>query len=293
MKRYLIIFISLAFCFTLSACGFLTSFMRSSENRDVYDSAEQYTAGSFTYNAADVDAIEVFWLSGVVDLEKGYGTVLTATESVEDVVEGERTEEERLHHWIDGHTLYIHFSGSDYQIASERSQKHLMLKIPADVDLTVNAASAKVRIHKLTVNDLQISSTSGNLISDILTAENIILNTDSGDIRIDDSEAREITINTTSGEVGLENVTCGSTRITSDSGNIQVKLPKDTGVTLDFQTESGSLSYSTPFIDIDGLRIIGNGAYMLSVETVSGKMKIGYSRKPAAQLKSVPLASYR
>ncbi len=279
MKINLTILIPFVLCLTLSACGFLTGFIRDNTNRDVYDSAERYTAGSFSYNAAAVDVIEVFWLSGVVDLEKGYGTILTATESVEDIAEKDRTEEERLHHWMDGRTLHIHFSQSDYQIAAERSEKHLILKIPEGIDLTVNAASANIRAKELTVNNLKISSGSGNLGADTSTAENMVLSTDSGTIRIDNSEAQEITIHTTSGEVGLENVTCDSTHITSDSGNIQVKLPENAGVTLDFQTTSGQLSFSTPSATVDGLHRIGNGEDSFDVETVSGRMEIGYSGK--------------
>lgn len=68
-----------------------------------YPDAGKYRAGTFTYSADEVKAVEVYWRSGEVDIRESDGASLRVTES------GELPEESAMHYFLDGDVLRIRF----------------------------------------------------------------------------------------------------------------------------------------------------------------------------------------
>lgn len=80
---------------------------------ETYPDAEKYQIGSFTYNAAGIKAVEVYWRSGEVEITESDNSELHIKESG-----GELPEDTAMHYLLDDGVLRIRFckSGAKIQV---------------------------------------------------------------------------------------------------------------------------------------------------------------------------------
>ena len=90
---------------------------------ETYPDAEKYQISSFTYNAAGIKAVEVYWRSGEVEITESDNSELHIKESG-----GELPEDTAMHYLLDDGVLRIRFCKSGAKIQVNAADKHLSLK---------------------------------------------------------------------------------------------------------------------------------------------------------------------
>lgn len=275
---------------------------------DVYENAEQYDAGDFTYSAADVDAVEISWRSGNVELVESEKDTLSVSESGNTL-----STDEQLHYWLNDRTLYIQFGASGLHANIDSRDKHLTLELPKGIEVSVRVTSAGVSAEALEQESVFISSHSGslelgtiiadevdlssssgnqnvsNVTADVLemaassgdlrveTAEitgEAVCDTTSGDITLGTLEAGEADMETTSGYIDVKTLRCMEINMGSTSGWMRIGLPEGRGATVDFTTQSGKLKGDISWERVGDLYVFGDRACSITAETTSGDLEI-------------------
>lgn len=278
---------------------------------DTYDRAEAYTAGSFTYEATAVTAVRIRWYLGAIELTEspeGEARPLSVTESGRSL-----SEEEQLHHWLDGTVLHIQCFASGYSGVVSAAMKELSIEIPAGIDIQIESTAADVRFQTHTLRRAEVSTTSGTIRARELTAERIHLSSVSGSIdcgalqadavelettsghhtadrilaadsfsassvsgavRLGSLSAPEAEVETTSGRVDLLLTDCPQLEVSTVSGAVAVTLPADTGATLSYRTVSGVLNARGFVAEGAGRYLLGDGSLLLEVSSTSGPLTV-------------------
>lgn len=317
MKKILCGLVLTALCLTLCACGFTAG--------GTYPNADKYTVGNFTYDAASVEAVDVSWISGRVELIESDGGTLSVTEKQDGL-----TDDQLMRWWLDGTTLRIQYWKSGYTGTLNSNQKRLTMEIPRDIALTVHvtsgeiiggnhqlkeanlsATSGEIELGAVNADNITVEMTSGGLKAGPLrAAKRIAVKCTSGEIKIDNAmadtvtlqstsgkieagpiDAQEFTAECTSGDIKLEAVKadsakvkttsgdirlgvyqCGGVSISCTSGDVTLSPVHGSGMTVDYNTNSGSLNGKGG--QKSWHQVIGDGASPVTVNTTSGDLKL-------------------
>ncbi len=273
---------------------------------ETYSDAEKYQTGAFTYNAADIKAVEVYWRSGEVEITESDNSELHVKESG-----GELPEDTAMHYLLGDGVLRIRFCKSGAIIQVNATDKHLSLEVPKGIDLSVHTTSALVKADSLNQNNISIAALSGHTELGTVTADTVDLSSSSGSIRADSLSAQSLKCSTSSGSVTLGVVSAqalncgtssgsvridnlrvetaavatssGSVKLTileaaeatvrTSSGGVCVTLP-NAGAEVLLATSSGKLHTNRTFERKGDLYVFGSGTSRLSVETASGGLEI-------------------
>ena len=273
---------------------------------ETYPNAEKYQIGAFTYNAADITAVEVYWRSGEVEITESDNSELHVKESG-----GELPEDTAMHYLLDDGVLRIRFCKSGAKIQVDATDKHLSLEVLKGIALSVHTTSALVKADSLNQNSVLIAALSGRTELGSVTADTVDLSSSSGSIRAASLSAQSLKCSASSGSVTLgavsvQTLDCGTssgsvridslrtetaavtassgsvkltileaaeTTVRTSSGGVYVALP-DAGAEVLFATSSGKLHTNRTFERRGDLYVFGIGASRLSVETASGSFEI-------------------
>ena len=264
MKRLICMLLIAALAFGAAGCGVIRMVTK-------YADADKYTAGGFTYEADQVQKIELDWTAGGVTLKNG-GSTCTVSESGDDSL----VASEKLHWWLDGTTLRIKYCESGYNHLIRSTQKHLTLEVPASVELDVDIASGKVESSEpLTVGELEVDTASGGVSFSELTADKAEIDSASGGISIDRVHAKTVKIDVASGGVTLGVGECKTVTIDSASGSIVLKLlDPEKGASVRVEQLSGSFDCKLPMTKDGKTYRIGSGAVEIKVDSASGSITV-------------------
>ena len=252
-----------------------------------YIDANSYTAGNFTYAAADVRAVTVSWVGGSVTLAEGAGETLRAEES------GTLTAAQQMHWRVKDGTLEIMYCASGYAGRFPLDAKALTLEIPAGADVTVSSVSAPVRGDALSVGDLTVSTVSGAIgLADVTAADlrfgstsgridlagetradALHADTVSGAVDAEQLAARTVDVSTVSGGVKLGLAAAADVDIDTTSGAVRLTVPTTIGATFRYKTVSGSL-HCDDYRVKGGTSVFGEGGCTAAVSTVSGSLTV-------------------
>lgn len=309
MKKYISIMISTAtVLLLLSGCGMSTVQIFNDIKGEPYTNADKYTAGDFTYDSADVDAIELCWRVGKVELVEGDGDTLSVSENGQEL-----DLDTQMYHYLDGRTLRIQFCRSGSNVHVSNSDKHLRLELPKEIDLSIYNTAADIHAETLEqksvfisshsgnfdcgtliADSVDLSSSSGNIQADWITGDSLALATSSGKVEVGNTvlsgplsctsvsgnvtlgeiNARELAVSTTSANVDVQTVFhCPSMGVTTTSGKLSVALPEDGG-RVSFATVSGELKTALPYETVGDLRVFGDGGCEINVVTTSGNLEL-------------------
>lgn len=306
MKKIILLGILSVMCFSLIGCGMYFGFS-DSITCEAYANSDQYTAGDFTYSAADVTVIEVSWRIGKVTLVESGAATLSVTES------GKNLEPDaQVQHWLENGTLHIQFCQPG-RIDVDDKDKHLTLELPKSITLMVQSTSADisadtleqrsvtlstvsgdVEAGALAAGEVDISSTSGRQSLGSITADKVNLSSVSGELSVGQATVRgEISCSATSGAIRFEGLKanaadmgtvsgavelgvlrCPSTLVDTTSGRVSLTLPANTGASVEYSSTSGDLRTSLPWTANGDLMVFGDGGYQICVGTVSGDLEI-------------------
>ena len=273
---------------------------------ETYPNAEKYQTGAFTYNTADIKAVEVYWRSGEVEITESDNSELQVKESG-----GELPEDTAMHYLLDDGVLRIRFCKSGAKIQVNATDKHLSLEVPKGIDLSVHTTSALVKADDLNQNSILIAALSGRTELGTVTADTVDLSSSSGAICADGLSGQSLKCSASSGSVDIGTVsvktldcstssggvTIGSTvseiaTITTSSGSVDLTLTKvpsaeiytssgtvdlilaKGGAEVLYTTNSGKLLTNRSYDRKGDLYVFDEGASSITVETSSGNLKI-------------------
>lgn len=254
---------------------------------EVYPDAETYQTGTLTYDANQVNAVEVYWRSGQIEIVESDAPSLTVRESG-----GKLAEAAMLHYAFDDSTLRIYFCASGAKINVNPKDKHLILEVPKSIDLSIHTTSATIKASSLEQNNLllaafsgdmelgnvrafnvDLSSSSGAISATSLSAQTLKSNTNSGTVQIEAVDAGTIDTETNSGNLSLGIVAASRIGIRTSSGDTSLRLP-DCGAEVAYLTSSGTLRSDRSLEQKGDLYVFGNGNIPISIDSSSGNLHI-------------------
>lgn len=273
---------------------------------ETYPNAEKYQTGAFTYSAADIKAVEIYWRSGKVEITESDNSELHVKESG-----GELSEDIAMHYILDDGVLRIRFCKSGAKIQVNATDKHLILEVPKGIDLSVHTTSALVKADSLNQNSILIaafsgstelgsitadtvdlSSSSGSICADSISAQSLKCGASSGSVGVGTVSAKTLDCNTSSGSVMIGSMVSEIVQITTSSGNVNLTLIKvpsaeihassgtvnlilaKGGAEIQHISSSGKLFTDRSYDCKGGLYVFDEGTSNIIVETSSGNLKI-------------------
>ena len=277
-----------AFAVMLSGCQVRIS-VGTNDNLtgEDYPNAEKYQTGAFTYNAADIKAVEIYWRSGEVEITESDEAKLHGKESG-----GELPEDTAMHHFLDDGVLRIRFCKSGAKIAVDAADKHLSLEVPKGIDISVHTTSALVKAGDLNQNSVLIaalsgstelgtaaadtvdlSSSSGSIHADSISAQSLKCSAASGAIDIGAVSTQTLECSTSSGGVTMDGITAETAKITTTSGSVDLALGNG-GAEVLYTSSSGKLLTDRAYDRKGDLYVFGEGTSNITVEAASGNLRI-------------------
>lgn len=283
MKRFLALVLLAAMLLSGTGC--------SCSGSAVYANANSYTAGDAVVPANAVKAVVIDWASGDVILKNGTGE-LHISESGGDSL----AEKDRMHWWLDGDTLRIHYCASGHMTTVRSDQKCLTVELPDFVDLDIDIASGKVYAENLlnlgvfrldtasggadisgfTAKEARIDSASGALsFGGVTVTDAFNVDTASGALTVERLFAGSVTVDSASGGVSLGLFDVGKVSIDTASGDVRLKLANViSGARIRFDPASGRFRSDLPHTQDGKTYVIGLGVINVFVDTASGDLTV-------------------
>lgn len=307
MMRRASVLLAIVLLLLLAGCGNNSVQIFNDIKGEPYANSNLYTAGNFTYSAADIDAIELCWRVGEIELVESDNDTLSVTESGDEL-----DLDTQMYHYLDGRILRIQFCRSGSSIHVKSADKALTVTIPKGIDLSIYNTAADIHAETLEQKSVFISSHSGNLDCGTLAAGAVDLSSSSGNIQVehltgdslelettsgkvelgeadvtgdlscvsvsgnltfDSLKAASLAIDTTSANVDIGKLDCPCTNINSTSGKLKLALPEN-GAKLNFVTVSGDLKTALPYETVGDLRVFGDGGSEIGAVTISGDLEL-------------------
>ena len=177
-----------------------------------YDNSEKYTAGDLE-TKDEISNINIDYLSGGVKLTGED----TDTVSVVETANTALTEDQKVHTWVDGNTLYIRYCASTNSISFDGIEKSIDVVVPGDVKL----------------DNLNVDITSGSFMCSDIEAGSIDADTSSGSIDVT-AKASDLKLEATSGFVILnQRGSSDSISLSCTSGSISAVVEEADRMNLD------------------------------------------------------------
>ena len=209
-----------------------------------YDDAGKYNMGGDTLFMTEkaVNALEIDWISGEVEIIYHPEDTIIFSETANQELDEDMT----MRYWLDGNTLRIKFAkAGDWKF--NNIQKSLTVYLP----------------EKLTLNELEIDTTSAGVIAQGIRAMNVEIDTVSGGIDISEAVVSDsFSADTTSGQiVAMFAESLSELEIGTVSGGVQVSVSKLTE--FDIDSTSGAINLSAESAPKSG-----------EISTVSGSVEL-------------------
>lgn len=257
----------LAMILTLSGCSSpnFSSGAQGGVSGGVYANADDYNIGDFTYAADQVQALDIRWLSGSVELIQSDKATLAVSETCEGL-----DRDHQLRWLLKDGVLTIQFWKSNFSSLQDLTGlKKLTVELPRNVKLTVDSVSAPITAGSLSLDSAKFATSSGPVTISSLSSADFNANTISGNVTVGELTTGEAVVATTSGLVDLGLARCSGLRAGTVSGNLVLTLLEGLEIDTKFSTVSGELT-----IQRDSLNVNVPGGCPVDVETTSGGLTI-------------------
>lgn len=176
--------------------------------------------------------------------------------------------------------------------------KTIVVKIPKQNSyiphITVNSASADIKIDNIDTSYLDINSFSGNIAANDFSAENISIENVSGDVKLQNATADDITVNNVSGKINIDgeieyitldsvsgdlsystdSLCTNSISINTVSGDTDITLPENSGFTVINSSVSGKIKSGFEGRQLDENYVYGDGSTEIELNSISGSVSI-------------------
>lgn len=240
------------FCFTGCSAGF-SYFNYTYENGDKYTAGDReitdkitsvnidYGAGNVKFSGSDTDKV-----------------------SIRETANKDLTEEQKVHTWVDGNTLYVRYCASTKRISFYKIQKELEITVPGAQDLSelvVKVSAGNMDFDGFKTDKLNVESSAGN-VSFSCSAKEAAIKVTSGNIRFEENgDAKLIDINSTSGNIKVnQKGSLESVKIHATSGDIDAVF--DSVSACDIRSTAGNRSIEAEsIVDFKSQSTSGNNKF--------------------------------
>lgn len=273
----------------LSGCYFSVDFgIGNYLTGESYPDAENYETGAFTYDADEIQFLEIYWRSGKIEIIESDKDELIVSES-----SGEMDEDKSMMHYLlENGVLRIRFCASGAKINVVPSDKHLTIEVPKGIALSIHTTSAPVQAETLAQNsilistysgnmdlgsidatDVNLSSNSGKISANHISAETLKCKASSGSVHIESLAADMVGAETGSGNVSLELISADNVEIHTSSGKTELQLP-EYGAEVSYTAQNGKFHCNAAYERKGDLYVFGNGESKISVDSSGGNLNI-------------------
>ena len=262
-----------ALCITGCSGGFFSFFTYTYENGDKYTAGDREITEKIT-------AINIDYVSGDVKLQGTESDKVTIAETSNK----ELSEEQKVHTWVDGSTLYVRYCKSSKNLSFFQIEKNLNITIPGSQDLDnmiVHISSGNADFSGFTSKTIHAKSSSGNVTMNC-SGSDIVIKASSGKVALtEDGDAKSIDISSSSGTVNVDQKgSVDSVKIHSSSGSVTAALGK-VGA-FDVHVSSGKINVEAEEInDLKSSSSSGKNEYKLGkapatadIHSSSGGVKV-------------------
>lgn len=263
MKKIFIAAAAGAICALFSGCGIIKHFVGAAAEKN-------YSVGTFEYNAGDIDAVEIDWVSGSVKIGESDSARLTVSET-----DGGLSEAQKMRCSIENRTLIIKFCKPGCSGIFLPGTKQLTVEIPKGIMLTAKSSSAEITLEAESLAKAELQSTSGDIEAGDFSAESIYINSTSGEITVGKAYSEEgIELCTTSGGISAE-ILSAKEKIYAESTSGSLKFDfAEAAKEIHAESTSGTV------------KIERAAAPELYIKTTSGGIYSGISSCDAAKINS-------
>ncbi|MBQ4176413.1 MAG: DUF4097 family beta strand repeat protein [Lachnospiraceae bacterium] len=239
-----------------------------------YEDADKYTAGDAVIKDT-VSNLDIDWTCGNINFEYHDEDTVEISEKSRKTL----SEDKKMRWWLDGDTLRIRFAG--------KGSRFFSLDLNQDKELTVRLPES------ISLGDVVIDSTSGDVLIPPLQAQKVTLDMVSGDVRLELSGADELHISTVTGNVDTRLDGVKSAEIDTTSGDVKVSAPvlekldidvttgdvtaalsEEPGFTAHLDTVTGNIVYDLPLTGKGGTYVCGDGSGSVEIDTTTGDIAI-------------------
>jgi len=231
---------------------------------------------SFTTDSANIQGIEIDWVSGSITIE-----VLSGADSI-TVSESEVADPDmKMICRIKGDTLQIDYCREAIRTPNfgftANSSKDLVIQVPDEwlcASLEIETASADVTLRDLTIRELDLDGASGRCNVENCTVTTMDVDVASGDVTFCGS-LENLDFDGASSDCHLILTNCPrSLELDGMSGNLELTLPSDCGFTAELEGLSSQFSSDFQTSKQNGKYVFGDGSCRISVEAMSGSVHI-------------------
>lgn len=231
-----------------------------------------YTTGSGSVSADEVEKLSIDWASGSIKLQAGDTDTITFTE------EGSGVATYSMVYEVRSKTLSISFSKPALQIGfGSVPSKDLIITVPVDwvcIKLDIDAASTSADIENLTIQQIDLDSASNSFR---------FLNCTIGTLDVDGA-SNSIYLDGTLDRLSCDGMSTGISAVLSNvpeqidldgmSSELDVTLPADCGFRVTMEGLSNDFSSDFQVVSSGGSYVYGDGHCRIDVDGMSGKVTI-------------------
>ena len=248
-----------------------------------------YSKGSsFTYDASQIKKVYITWVGGEIDIVASDADELSVSENSEGLAD-----DAKMHYYIKGEKLIIHYSKALYREEVDTTKKHLRVEIPEGIELDIDSVNADITIGEMALGSMKLTNVSGDVtfsglvcsevkienVDGFVSAKEIVADTFSangvaGSISVTRIVANKIKVKTVSGLTELGIAKESEVSISGMSGDVKLGINEEKGAIIEFSTMSGTFSSNIQHTTSKKTHIFGNGEIQVDVETISGNLHV-------------------
>lgn len=235
------------------------------------------------FDPSEIRDIEIDWAAGSITIIPS-DTANKITVSETEV----SSERHRMNCNLSGDKLVIDFSDTQVYIGiSFDHSKDLVIEVPRNWicdSLEIDAASARVDVHDLTIHEFDFDGASGvcNIIN--CNVDEIDLDTASGDVNfVGTLDILNCDAASASCRITVTNVP-RSIDIDTASGDLDLTLPDNCGFSCNLTTLSGGFSSDFTTVVQNGYHVHGDGSCRINVRAMSGDVTIRKNGESAVMI---------
>lgn len=238
-----------------------------------YSEANRYNVGGGEVKG-NVKHIDLSWIAGSVNIEYHNGREISVSEMAGKILKAD----EQLRWRVDGDTLIVKYMASGFRTTRDLN-KELTVLLPESLKLEkaeISVVSADLKAEDLVCDELHVNSVSGSADLEVAEAKLVDADTVSGPVRLTAKRVDKLDAAAVSGDLRFTFDRMPE-KIEADaiSGSVEINLPENAGVTVDFDTVSGDLHDALGMTMVEkGRYVSGNGECRIDVDTTSGDLRL-------------------
>ena len=239
-----------------------------------YDDADKYTVGDAVITDT-VKNLDIDWTSGNINFEYHDEDTVEISEKSRKKL----SEDKKMRWWLDDGTLRIRFAkkGISFFSWGFDQNKELTVKLPEGIsleDVNIDSTSGDVNIPSLQAQMLTLDVVSGDIRLNLSGADELRTSSVTGNVEATLDKVRSAQIDTTSGDVKLSASGLEKLDIDVTTGDITATLSEKPGFTAHLDTVTGKINYDLPLAKEDGAYVCGDGSGSVKIETTTGDITL-------------------